>query len=359
MRKKYTIKPYAIMMFLSFLILSTTGLNAQSVEPKATFSNNKASSIQYQLISAQKEISELYDKNFTYIKKIKELEKKCKKLKEQENSLQETIISKEKEIKKLSNELASSNNKSSTELLSLITQKEIEINKLTKQSNLMQQKLLVKEKKIEKLSSELASSNNKSSTELLSLITKKEMEINKLIKQSNSMQQKLLMKELELKNALTSANKKIKTLKDDNSMLSSQIQTINIANSSKIKKLNNTIYKANTKIYSLKNKKCSNPDEKIIAHLTQNNVKPDISYYSLARAYHDNKNYKKAIFNYNKTLQVNPGFQPAHLYLGIAYAETNNKQNTLKILNNYLKITKDKKEREIINNYLSSLKAKY
>lgn len=311
MKKKYFIKPLTIIIFFLFLsvIPSNTSIS-ETIETKTSDSN--ISNIQYQLISAQKEIAELYDKNYIYKNKIKTLEKNYKKLKTQENFLKQAIIFKEKNIKKLSDELMSSSDKASKDLLSL-----------------------------------------------KNLLNQKEEEVNDLKQQSNFEYQELFLKQQDLKIALNTANKKIKKLKKYNSTLSNQIKAINTTNSSQVNKLNNIIYKANIQINTLKNKKCYNLEEKIITHLKQNNVKSYISYYSIARALHENKKYKKAITNYNKCIQLNPKFKPAHLYLGIAYAENNDKQNTFKILNNYLKITKDKNEKNIINNYLSFLEKKF
>ncbi len=362
MSKKHSIKSFTIILYLFLSVVSTNICNSQTVDSN---SNDNLQNVKYQLISAQKEISELYDKNFIYKSKIKELEDNYKKLKMQESILEQKLISKESEIEKLSSEASSfGDGKCSKDLLylrNLLSQREEEINKLRQQSNNRQQELTLKENEFKRLSSEFISSGDQSSKDLLylrNLLSQKEEEIIKLRQQSNSKQQELFLKEEELEKSLIWASKKINKLKEDNAMLSTQIQKINTISSSQINKLNSLIYKANNQITSLKNKKCSNFEEKIIKYLTQNNAESYISYYSIARAYHDRKNYKIAIKHYSKCLKINPYFKPANLYLGIAYAENNDKKNTFKVLNNYLKTIKDKKEREIISNYISLLKSK-
>ena len=79
-------------------------------------------------------------------------------------------------------------------------------------------------------------------------------------------------------------------------------------------------------------------------------------YFNLAKAYEEEKQYKKAIENYMLAIGVNSMYIPAYGNLGLIYTEIGNYENAVTIFEKYIELSDNQDEKEIIEEFIRKIR---
>ncbi|MDD3150683.1 MAG: tetratricopeptide repeat protein [Candidatus Gastranaerophilales bacterium] len=330
---------------------------------ESSFNNNLREMLedtQNQLLSAQKEIENLYDKNFELKSSLQRQNQLLEELKSHKENLEKLLQEKNDYI-----QLQKTN--SGKNLSFEILQKESEINKL---------KTLV-----EKKDNELQKLKNNTQGDFKNILAVKDSKI-KVLEETLENKEFQLNKVIEQKNLeLNSIKNKNLALNEENINLANKIDFLHkelISSQSNKDDLISEKYTFQRRISSLNEEKIllenkckylenqikenvamqpQNKDviEDVIALMKEDKQFLPTFYFNIAKVYHQRKNYDKAIQNYNEVLKINSEYLNVYAQLAFAYAESGDYQNSVNTFKQYLEYVSNPAERTLIKGFISKL----
>ena len=90
--------------------------------------------------------------------------------------------------------------------------------------------------------------------------------------------------------------------------------------------------------------------------LSENEDTEGYYYFNLAKAYEEEKNYKKAIENYRLAVGANSNYIPAYGNLGLIYTEIGNYDSAIKIFEKYIELSDNLEEKRILKEFIRKIR---
>jgi len=90
--------------------------------------------------------------------------------------------------------------------------------------------------------------------------------------------------------------------------------------------------------------------------LIQEDKQADALYYfSMAKAYEQEKAIEKAIESYKLAIRTNPDLGAAYSQLGLIYAEKGDYKNSIEIFKKYLNLSNNPEEEELVKQFINKM----